>query len=127
LIVVLHVLFGSSALIFDPKSERSHWAAKLDFMGDLISIVRLTPNDEDKGKLDPFNLYNDNIDEACDLAFNIIVEIVNTSEEEKIILKETLKQIREEEKPSMKRLIEKINDVPDSDAYKKDAERLVRK
>ena len=61
LIVVLHVLFGSSALIFDPKSERSHWAAKLDFMGDLISIVRLTPNDEDKGKLDPFNLYNDNI------------------------------------------------------------------
>ncbi|MGU9439076.1 ATP-binding protein, partial [Clostridium perfringens] len=96
-------------------------------MGDLISIVRLTPNDEDKGKLDPFNLYNDNIDEACDLAFNIIVEIVNTSEEEKIILKETLKQIREEEKPSMKRLIEKINDVPDSDAYKKDAERLVRK
>ncbi|MBI6060963.1 hypothetical protein H8J93_14810 [Clostridium perfringens] len=32
---------------------------------------------------------NDNIDEACDLAFNIIVEIANTNEEEKIILKET--------------------------------------
>ncbi|HEF0384067.1 TPA: ATP-binding protein [Clostridium perfringens] len=127
LIVVLHVLFGSSALIFDPKSERSHWAAKLDFMGDLISIVRLTPNDEDKGKLDPFNLYNDNIDEACDLAFNIIVEIANTNEEEKIILKETLNKMKDEKRPSMKRLIEMINDVSDSDAYKKEAERLVRK
>ncbi|BDU83834.1 ATPase (plasmid) [Clostridium perfringens A] len=127
LIVVLHVLFGSSALIFDPKSERSHWADKLDFMGDLISIVRLTPNDEDKGKLDPFNLYNDNIDEACDLAFNIIVEIANTNEEEKIILKETLNKMKDEKRPSMKRLIEMINDVSDSDAYKKEAERLVRK
>ncbi|HAT4274454.1 TPA: TcpF, partial [Clostridium perfringens] len=103
------------------------WAAKLDFMGDLISIVRLTPNDEDKGKLDPFNLYNDNIDEACDLAFNIIVEIANTNEEEKIILKETLNKMKDEKRPSMKRLIEMINDVSDSDAYKKEAERLVRK
>ena len=59
-------------------------------MGDLISIVRLTPNDEDKGKLDPFNLYNDNIDEACELAFNIIVEIANTNEERKDNFKKKL-------------------------------------
>ena len=126
LIVLLHVLYGSSALIFDPKSERGLWPEMLSFMSDLISVVRLTPNEEDKGKLDPFNLY-DNVDEACDLAFNIVVEIANTNEEEKIILKETLKKMKEQNKPSMTKLIEMLNNVSQSDSYKLDAERLVRK
>ena len=35
--------------------------------------------------------------------------------------------MKDEKRPSMKRLIEMINDVSDSDAYKKEAERLVKK
>ena len=127
LILLLHVLYGSSALIWDPKSERGHWPKMLSFMGDLISVVRLTPNEEDKGKLDPFNLYRDNINEACELAFNIIVELTKANDKEIIVLKDTLKKMKDEKKPSMERLIEMISEVPKDDPYQEFAYLLKRK
>lgn len=127
LIVILHVLTGSSALIFDPKSERSLWKEKLPFMADLISIVRLTSSDEDAGKLDPFNLYRDNVNEACDLAFNVICDLAKASDEAQIVLKETLNKIKEVERPSMKKLIEMLDNVPKEDLLWENAYKLSRK
>lgn len=108
LILILHVLSGSSAIIFDPKSERTHWKDAFDFMSDLISVVRLTSSDEDKGKLDPFNVYSDDINAACDLALNIVCELtgLNPTDDKYIVLKEVLVKIRDEKMRSMNRLIE---------------------
>ena len=108
LILMLHVLSGSSAIIFDPKSERTHWKDYFDFMSDLISVVRLTSSDKDKGKLDPFNVYRDDVNSACDLALNIVCELtgINPTDDKYIVLKEILVKMRSEEKRSMTRLIE---------------------
>ena len=108
LILILHVLSGSSAIIFDPKSERTHWKDYFDFMSDLISVVRLTSSDKDKGKLDPFNVYRDDVNSACDLALNIVCELtgITPTDDKYIVLKEVLVKMRSEEKRSMTRLIE---------------------
>lgn len=108
LILMLHVLSGSSAIIFDPKSERTHWKDYFEFMSDLISVVRLTSSDKDKGKLDPFNVYRDDVDSACDLALNIVCELtgITPTDDKYIVLKEVLVKMRSEEKRSMTRLIE---------------------
>lgn len=108
LILMLHVITGSSAVIFDPKSERSHWKESFDFMSDLISIVRLTASDEDKGKLDPFNVYKDDVDSACALASNITCDLltITPSDLSYIALKEALIEIKNEKNRAMSKLIE---------------------
>ena len=107
LLVMLHVISGSSALVFDPKKERGHWKDAFKFMEDLITIVTLVAGEEDKGKLDPFNIYRNDIDAAAELALTVVCELVGiTSNEERYIaLKEVLGEMRNVEKPSN----EKIN------------------
>ena len=128
LMLLLHVLTGSSAIIFDPKSERSHWKKELDFMEELISIVRLTSSDEDAGKLDPFNVYRDNINEACELALNIVCELtgIKATDRSYIVLKETLAKMKDEEKPCMERLTELLETMDTNDLFYEDAYQLAR-
>ena len=131
LIVMLHVISGSSALIFDPKTERSHWKIEFKFMEDLITIVTLVASEKDKGKLDPFNIYRDDIDAAAELALTVICELVGiTSNEERYIaLKEVLAEMRNVEKASMKKLIDllEIKGETDKDEYiRRDSMKLAR-
>ena len=131
LLVMLHVISGSSALIFDPKKERGHWKTSFGFMEDLITIVTLAAGEEDKGKLDPFNIYKDDIDAAAELALTVICELVGiTSNEERYIaLKEVLGEMRSVEKPSMKKLIEllEVKGANDKDEYiRRDSMKLAR-
>ena len=128
LLLLLHVLTGSSAIIFDPKSERSHWKKELDFMEDLISIVRLTSSDEDSGKLDPFNVYKDNINEACELALNIVVDLtgIKATDRSYIVLKETLAKMKNEENPCMERLTHLLETLDNNDLFYEDAYQLAR-
>lgn len=131
LILMLHVLTGSSAVIFDPKSERGHWKEAFDFMSDLISVVRLTSSDEDKGKLDPFNVYSEDVDAACELALNIVCELLSLTPKEVayVILKEALIHIRNEENKSMSKLIELLDSrfENDDEEIRKEAKLLARK
>ncbi|WWU66825.1 ATP-binding protein (plasmid) [Clostridium baratii] len=128
LLTMLHVLTGSSAMIFDPKSERGHWKESFSFMDDLISIVRLTASDEDAGKLDPFNVYNDDINEACNLAKNIICELsdLKPNTEAYILLTETLNKMKNIKGASMKKLVELLDEVDENDKFKKSAILLSR-
>lgn len=131
LIVMLHVISGSSALIFDPKKERGHWKECFKFMEDLITVVTLVAGEKDKGKLDPFNIYRDDIDAAAELALTIICELVGiTSNEERYIaLKEVLGEMRNVEQPSMKKLIEllEVKGENDRDEYiRRDSMKLAR-
>ncbi|QKG83367.1 hypothetical protein GXN76_02035 [Kroppenstedtia pulmonis] len=51
-ILLMDVLRGSKALLFDPKNERWAWMFEIPGMRDWINLVTLQ-EEEDKGKLDP--------------------------------------------------------------------------
>lgn len=75
LLLILHCLLGAKALIIDPKGERTLWPDTLPGFAGQITVTTLSAGKEDQGKLDPFLLYKDNLDEACDLAKDILCEL----------------------------------------------------
>ena len=76
LLVVLTVLYGGYGLIFDPKAERGHWESELQILQGLITTVTLSGKPENRGKLDPYNLYREDRKEADELAANVIAELL---------------------------------------------------
>lgn len=131
LLLVLHVLHGGYGLVFDPKAERSNWERDLPWLKGLTSTIKLSSDDKYRGMLDPFIIYKDDVEEACNLALNIISELYNLSskgnDEEFIVLNESLEKMKKEDLKSMNRLAEILNDFPETDDLYKDAKRLARK
>lgn len=129
LLVLIHVMYGARAFIVDPKSERGEWVKHLPWLEGLITTVRLTGEDKYKGVLDPFNVYRDNIEEACELALNILCELngLNSKDREYIALKESLVEIKSDSKPSMLRLINILENFDENDELAVDARMLARK
>lgn len=131
LLLILHVLNGAYGLIFDPKGERDHWEKSFPWLNGLISNIKLSNDDKYRGMLDPFNVYRDNVDEACELALNIITELYKLSsksnEGEFIALSEALQQIKQEDVKCMNKLVELLNNFPEADDLYKDAKNLARK
>lgn len=134
LLVLLNVLYGGYGLIFDPKGERSHWEYEFTLLKDCITTVTLAASPENKGKLDPYNVYRDDIHMANELALNVISELFKippTSLEYTALLYAT-KVIREEAEhgisiPSMKRLIEILDNFDASDDLQNIAKMLSRR
>ena len=62
-------------LIIDPKGERSHWEKQLIVLRGLISTVTLGAVSSDRGKLDPYNIYPDDIREAHELTLNVLSDL----------------------------------------------------
>lgn len=121
------VLLGGYGLVIDPKSERTHWVEKLPTLDGQINLVTLSPDPKYKGMLDPFNIYRNDIDEACELALNIIAELlIERSERKSTLLLETMEKIKFEKLPSMERVIELLAAVPSSDSYYEEASDLAR-
>lgn len=71
----LNIIHGGYGLIIDPKGERSHWKEQLKILKGLINVVTLSTSDKDAGKLDPYNIYRDDLPEANRFAYNIITEL----------------------------------------------------
>lgn len=130
LLLLLQVVFGGYALIFDPKGERSHWIENLPWLNGLTSITELSADECYKGMLDPFNVYKDDegIEDACSLALNIVAELnkLSPKDEEYTVLKETLVKIKSCENRSMKKLVELLEEIPSTDEYSAQARRLSR-
>lgn len=117
LLLVLTVLYGGYGLIFDPKAERSHWETDLEILKGMITTVTLSGKPENKGKLDPYNLYRDDPKEADELAINVLSELLKiapTSIEYTAIL-EAQRLMGEEEQPSMRRLADILGTFPETD------------
>ena len=96
------------------KGERSHWVEQFPLLQGQISLVTLSPDRKNQGKLDPYNMYLDNRDEADELALNVISELLRiapASEEYTAIL-EAQRIMREEDIPSMRKLIAILKDFP---------------
>ena len=61
------MLFGGSAVIVDPKSERGNWKETLPEIAQEINIVNLTSEAKNKGLLDPYVIMK-NLKDAESLA-----------------------------------------------------------
>ena len=129
LLLYLTVLYGGKALIVDPKGERSNWKEDLPELSEHMSISTLSAGDEDAGKLDPFLIYKNNLDEAGELALNIICEIYgfNSRDDEYDAIKEAIKITKQHETPCMSVLSDALMSFPEDDEYYDIARKLGRK
>lgn len=78
LIVYYAVLFGGSAVIVDPKSERGNWKETLPEIAHEINIVNLTSEARNKGLLDPYVIMK-NLKDAESLAIDILTFLTGIS------------------------------------------------
>lgn len=119
LLVFLTVLYGGYALIFDPKGERSHWKEEFTLFQGLINTVTLSSGEKDRGKLDPYNIYKNDVDLANELALNILTELfkISPTSDEYTALLEAAKRMKEE---NVVRSMSKLADILDN--FNKDDE-----
>ncbi len=129
LLAVLHVLQGAKALIIDPKGDRIRWKEKLPALAQEMTITALTAGNEDRGKLDPFILFKDDINEACELAKNIICDLydLTSADDEYIVLGEVLQNMSTISQPSMEKFLTVLENFPENDELKKTATKLLRR
>lgn len=133
LLLFLNILYGGYGLIFDPKGERSHWVKDFHILKDMITLVSLSASDEFKGKLDPYNIYRDDIDTANELALNIIAELfrISPTSEEYTALLTAAKQLKDESQngsiPSMLRLAAILENFDKKDELCRIAASLARR
>ncbi|HGM3528585.1 TPA: ATP-binding protein [Clostridioides difficile] len=78
LLVYYAVLFGSQALLLDPKNERGNWKETLPEIAHEINIVNLTSDKDNAGLLDPFVIMK-NVKDAESLAIDILTFLTGIS------------------------------------------------
>lgn len=130
LLVYNHVLhFNARAFIIDPKGDRKDWNKKLPEIAEYINIVEFKANEEDKGKLDPFVIHKDNMDEAGELATNIITELFNIRPDglAYLALQDAIDKVKRMKVPCMLNLIYALGMCSEDDSCKEDATLLARK
>lgn len=118
LITYTTIMQGARALIIDPKSERGKWKEELPELRDHITITTLTSKAEDKGKLDPFNIYKNNRKEAGELARNILIELykIESKSPTDVILAEVINKVAKAKQPvGMEHIYKLLQRVPDKD------------
>ena len=72
LITYLSVLSGGKALVVDPKGERGKWGEDLVELKDQVNIITLSATESDRGRLDPFSIMREDMEEAKTLALNVL-------------------------------------------------------
>lgn len=131
LLTYLNVMYGGGkALIFDPKGERTKWLHLLPELEGYINVINLSPEEKDKGKLDPFIIYRDDFDEASDMAVNILAEIfkLDPNDDKYTAVLEAIELMKEDNSPKcMINLSNKLMEFPKEDELAKPARMLGRK
>lgn len=129
LLLYLNVLYGGYGAIFDPKGERSHWVTDLKPLKGLITTVTLGTKEEDRGKLDPYKIYDD-INEANELAISIITELfkISPTTEDYTALLEATRRIQEGDRlPCMLKLADILETFDTDDFLFEKARNIARK
>lgn len=78
MIVYYSVLFGSQAVIVDPKGERGSWKETLPEIKEEINIVNLTSEESNKGLLDPYVIMK-RLKDSESLAIDILTFLTGIS------------------------------------------------
>lgn len=117
LLFYITVLYGARGLVIDPKGERSNWMDDLPEFSGEINISTLSSSDEDRGKLDPFIIYKDNLDDAQYLALSILSELfdINQKDDEYTAILVAINWVKDQEKPCMLKLIDRLNNMQDDE------------
>ncbi|MEN8906294.1 MAG: ATP-binding protein [Clostridiales bacterium] len=128
LLVYLHVLNGAKALILDPKGDRKNWEDKLPELSEFITTIEFKSTREDSGKLDPFLIHNNNMNEAGQLAINILTELfdIRSSSKEHIALIEATDRVKISNNPCMESLCIELDNFDENDECFKNAKLLAR-
>ena len=128
LITYLHVMYGAYGLIIDPKGERTHWVTDMLALKGMITLVTLALDKTYRGTLDPFNIFRDNVEEAAELATNLLSELfkINPKDRKYTALLEALNKIQKEDLPSMRLLADILSAFPEEDPLQEDALLLSR-
>ena len=94
-----------------------------------INIITLSSDEADRGKLDPFIIYKENLEEAGELALNILAELykLNPKDDEYLVVLEAIKWTKQQAKPSMSALADRLMNFPDSDEFRNVARRVGRR
>lgn len=130
LLTYLHLLTGAYGLIIDPKGERTHWVNELPgFNNGLITLVTLSAEEKFRGMLDPFNIFRGSIDEAVELAINLLSELfkLNPKDDEYTALLEALNRIRGAAQPSMEKLADILGRFSKNDPLCEQAAKISRR
>lgn len=124
------VLYGGYGLIIDPKGERTHWEQQMIVLRGLISTVTLGAAASDRGKLDPYNIYPDDIREAHELTLNVLSDLfkLDPKGDEYIAILEAQKRMESSPGPScMLKLAKLLNEIPEEDNLHNPASNLARR
>lgn len=117
LLFYLAVLYGAYGLVIDPKGERSNWIDDLPEFSGEINISTLSADEEDRGKLDPFIIYRDNLAEAEYLALSIISEMfgIGPRDDEYTAILLAISELKTIPNPGMLKLIELLMNSNDEE------------
>ena len=124
------VLYGGYGLIIDPKGERSHWEKQLIVIRGLISTVTLGAAASDRGKLDPYNIYPDDIREAHELTLNVLSDLfgLDPKSDEYIAILEAQKRMEKSHGAHcMLKLAKMLEAIPEEDNLHEAANNLARR
>lgn len=111
-----HVLNGGRAVVIDPKGESENWE-ELPILGKHTNIVILKSDPKNKGLLDPFIMFPNDLNHASDLARTCIMKLLNIKSGTKgdTILKESTKKVMSMTAPCMMKVVERIGWIKDND------------
>jgi len=129
LLVYLHVLNGARAFIVDPKNERRNWVKTIPELASYISVTTFGSSVEDMGKLDPFLIHDGDINEASNLAVNIIAEIfdLKVSDDRYTVLAEAVQRMKGfRDVHCMETLVKTLEEFPKNDDLHGMAKSLAR-
>lgn len=129
LLFYLSVLYGAYGLVIDPKGERSNWIKDLPELQDQINIITLSSDEEDKGKLDPFIIYKDDVELAASLAISMLSELfnINSKDDEYIAILEAIELVKSQENRSMTLLADILLNMDQDDDLGLSGKKLGRK
>lgn len=130
LLLLLAVLNGGCGLILDPKGERAHWPRDLGILKGHINLITIGADKGNRGVLDPYNIYPDDLEAASELAINICLELcrIPYGSDKYIVLKEAVAKLAGEAtgRRSMQRLTEIMDGWDAQDDYHTAAKSLAR-
>lgn len=130
LLVALAILCGAYGLILDPKGERSHWVEQFTLLKGHINLITIGSEKENRGVLDAYNIYPDDLDAASELAINVCIELckIPYGSEKYIVLKEAVAKLAREagRKRCMQELTNLLDEWDPQDPYQEAAKGLAR-
>lgn len=115
----LSVLYGGLGLVIDPKGDRTDWDKDLPEFKGKVNIITLSADEKDRGKLDPFIIYKDDLANAEYLALSILSELfkLNPKDDEYIAALSAIRWVKKQEKPCMMKMADRLLNWDDEDEY----------